>query len=108
MKPALTIFLFLTFAILPLKAAPGDAKAGQAAFTKSCGSCHSPDGSPKEAVAKMLKVEMKNLAAKEVQEKTDDQLRKEVMEGTGKMKPVKGLTDKQAGDIVAFLRTLKK
>ena len=63
MRTFLTIILFLTCFILPLRAAPGDAKAGQATYTKSCGSCHAADGSPKEAIAKMLKVEMKNLAA---------------------------------------------
>lgn len=107
MRVFLTVILFLPFCILPLKAAPGGVKAGQAAYTKSCGSCHSPDGSAKESVAKMMKVEMKNLAGKEVQGKTDDELRKNILQGTGKMKPVK-LDDKQVGDVLAFVRTLAK
>jgi len=102
------VMIALAWAVSTASAAPGDATAGKAAFTKSCGSCHSPDGTPKEAVAKMLKVEMKNLAAKEVQEKSDDQLRKEILEGTGKMKPVKGLNDKQVADVLAFVRSLAK
>ena len=89
-------------------AVPGDAKAGQTAYTKSCGACHAADGAPKEAIAKMLKVEMKNLVSKEVQAKSDAALRKEILEGTGKMKGVKGLNDKQVGDLIAFLRSLAK
>ena len=107
MRPFLTIILFLTFGVLFLKAAPGDAKAGQKTYTKSCGACHAADGAPKEAIAKLLKVEMKHLGVAEVQTKSDDQLRKEIAEGTGKMKPVK-LDDKQVGDLLAYLRTLKK
>jgi len=30
------------------------------------------------------------------------------MTGQGKMKPVAGISDKQAGDIVAYIRTLKQ
>ncbi|OFW01256.1 MAG: hypothetical protein A3H94_01225 [Acidobacteria bacterium RIFCSPLOWO2_02_FULL_60_20] len=107
MRTFLTIISFLACFSLPLRAAPADVKAGQATYTKSCGSCHAADGSPKEAIAKMLKVEMKNLAAADVQSKTDDQLRKEIAAGTGKMKPVK-LDDKQVGDVIAFVRTLAK
>lgn len=85
-----------------------DVKAGQATYTKSCGSCHAADGAPKEAVAKMLKVEMRHLGAKEVQAKSDAELRKDIREGTGKMKAVTGLNDKQVADLIAFLRTFKQ
>ena len=83
-----------------------DAKAGQASYTKACGACHAPDGAPKEAIAKMLKVEMKHLGAKEVQAKTDTELRKDILEGIGKMKGVKNLNDTQVGDVIAYVRTL--
>ena len=84
-----------------------DARAGQAVYTKSCVSCHAADGAPKEAIAKMLQVEMRHLGSKEVQAKTDVELRKDSVEGIGKMKAVKGLDDKQVADLIAFLRTLK-
>ena len=90
------------------KAQPADAKAGQATYTKACGSCHGPDGAPKEAIAKMMKVEMRHLGSKEVQAKADPELRKEIVEGVGKMKAVKGLSDTQVGDVLAFVRTLGK
>jgi hypothetical protein len=50
---------------------------------------------------------MPPLASKEVQAKPDAELKKVILEGKGKMKAVAGVTEKQAGDIVAFVRTLK-
>jgi mono/diheme cytochrome c family protein len=87
--------------------AGGDAAKGKAVFTAKCGSCHSLDGEAKPAIARMLKVEMKNLSAKEVQAKSDAVLRKEIAEGTGKMKGIK-LTDEEMANVLAFLRTLAK
>ena len=103
-----TIILFLAFCNLPLKAAPGDATAGKAVYTKSCGTCHAADGAPKEAIAKMMKVEMRHLGDAEVQAKSDAELSKDTLEGTGKMKAVKGLNDGQTADLIAFVRTLAK
>jgi hypothetical protein len=47
------------------------------------------------------------LGSKEVQAKSHDELRRDIAEGIGKMKPVKGLSDKDLSDLVAFMRTLK-
>jgi len=55
-----------------------------------------------------LKVELKPLSSKDVQAKTDADLRKVVLEGSGKMKGVKDVDAKGAEDVVAFVRTLKK
>jgi cytochrome c1 len=49
---------------------------------------------------------MRHLGSKEVQAKNDAGLRKDIVEGTGKMRPIKGLSDKQVNDVVAFLRSL--
>lgn len=100
-----TLFL-ISGMVLPLLAA-GDAAAGKAAYEKSCTRCHLMDGAPKAAVAKMMKVEMKHLGSKEVQGKSDAVLIKESKEGIGKMKPVT-LTDADAANILAFVRTLKQ
>ncbi len=93
---------------LPLAAQKGDAKAGKATFESKCVSCHGPGGEGKESVAKMFGVEMKPLASKEVQGKTDDEIRKTITEGKGKMKAVQGLSDKDAGNVIAFVRSLGK
>jgi hypothetical protein len=45
------------------------------------------------------------LSSKEVLSKSDEQLKKNLVEGNGKMKPVK-LADSEAADILAYLRTL--
>ncbi len=85
-----------------------DAAAGKDVFAKKCASCHGAAGEGKEAIAKMMKVELKHLGSKEVQAKSDADLGKIVLEGAGKMKPVKDLDAKAVGDVVAFLRTLAK
>jgi len=92
---------------LPLFAA-GDAAAGKEAYMKKCASCHGQEGEGKDAMAQLLKVKFVPLSSKDVQSKTDADLKKIPLEGTGKMKPVKDLTEQTAADVVAFLRTLKK
>ena len=44
---------------------------------------------------------------KDVQALTDAQMQEAVLKGKGKMKAVAGVTEKQAADVVAFVRTLK-
>jgi mono/diheme cytochrome c family protein len=101
----------LTIATLSLIASVGlayaDAADGKALYTAKCAACHGADGAGKPAIAKMMGVTQKPLASKEVQAKSDADLKKVIMEGQGKMKPVAGVTAKQADDIVAYLRTLK-
>ena len=86
----------------------GDAAAGKAVYTKSCATCHGVAGEGKEALAKALKVEMRHLGSAEVQAKSDDALRKDVLDGVRKMKPVKGLNDKDLSNLIAYLRALTK
>jgi mono/diheme cytochrome c family protein len=87
--------------------AAGNAAAGKEVFSKKCASCHGAAGEGKESVAKMLKVEIHHLGSKEVQAKSDVDLKKIILEGTGKMKPAAGVDAKSADDVVAYLRTLK-
>ena len=60
------------------------------------------------AIAKMMKVDMKNLGSAEVQAKSDDDLKKIITDGGGKMKPVKSVTGKSVDDVIAYVRTMKK
>lgn len=85
-----------------------DTGAGKEVFAKKCASCHGAAGEGKDAIAKMLKVELRHLGSKEVQAKTDAQMKKFVLEGEGKMKAVTGLDDKAVDDVLAYLRTLAK
>jgi len=84
-----------------------DAAAGKAAYDKSCKSCHGPDGAGNPAVAKMMKVDMRDLKSANVQALSDDDLKKIITEGKGKMKPVASASS-SAADIVAYIRTWKK
>jgi mono/diheme cytochrome c family protein len=85
-----------------------DAKAGEAAYEKSCKSCHGPDGTPNPAIAKMMKVEMRDLKSPEVQATSPADMKKVITDGKGKMKPVASVTGAAADDVVAYVKTLKK
>ena len=94
------------FCATPLFAA--DAAAGKDVFLKKCATCHGQNGEGKAALAKALKVEFRHLGSREVQAKSDAELKKITLEGTGKMKPVREFDPKTADDVLAFLRTLEK
>jgi mono/diheme cytochrome c family protein len=87
--------------------ATAGAPDGKTVFAAKCQSCHGAAGEGKPAMAKMFKVEMAPLGSKDVQAKSDADLKKIITTGKGKMKPVTGMTDKQVDDVVAFMRTLK-
>jgi mono/diheme cytochrome c family protein len=85
-----------------------DTAAGKVLYDKKCATCHGASGEGKDSVAKTFKVEMHNLGSKEVQTKSDADLKKMMLEGTGKMKGVKDIDAKGADDTVAYLRTFAK
>ena len=85
-----------------------NAKAGQAIYDKSCKSCHGADGTPNAAVAKMMKVDMKDLKASEVQALSDEDMKEIIVKGKGKMKPVKTVSGPAVEDVIAYVRSLKK
>jgi mono/diheme cytochrome c family protein len=100
--------------LLLLVAAPvfllagGDPAAGKAVYDKKCATCHGKDGAGNEKMGAMLKVEFRALGSKDVQAKKDEELRKDIVEGTGKMKPVKGMTDAEIENVIAYVRSMKK
>jgi mono/diheme cytochrome c family protein len=103
--------LITTFALIGVSAVAGlaaDAKAGQTVYDKSCKSCHGSDGTPNTAIAKMTKVEMKDLKSPEVQSMSDDDMKKIITDGKGKMKPVKAASGAALDDVVAYVRSFKK
>ena len=103
--------MYKTLAILLVAGAlawGADAKAGKAVFDQSCKSCHGPDGAPNPSVAKMMKVEMRDLKSAEVQALSNDAIKKIVTEGKGKMPAVKSVTGAAAENVAAYVRTLGK
>ena len=102
------VTLVAVTAVYPTIAWTADASAGKALYTKKCKTCHGAEGQGNPGMAKVLKVEIKHLGSKDVQAKSDDELKKNITEGVGKMKPVKGLSTADVDDVVAFVRTLSQ
>jgi mono/diheme cytochrome c family protein len=102
------IFTLALIGTSAVTAFAADAKAGQTAYDKSCKSCHGADGTPNAAIAKMMKVDMKDLKSAEIQGMSDDDLKKVIADGKGKMKPIKTVTGADADNVVAYIRSLKK
>ncbi len=92
----------------PLSTWAADADVGKAVFAKKCRTCHGAEGQGNAGMAKVLKVEIKHLGSADVQGKTDDDLKKIITEGVGKMKPSKGLSADDVTNIIAFVRTIKE
>lgn len=88
--------------------AAGAAEAGKAVYEKKCKTCHAAGGEGSAAIAKAMKVTLKHLGSKAVQDKKDDELKGNITEGTGKMKPVAGLTPDEIASVIAYVRTLKE
>ena len=59
------------------------AAEGKPLFASKCAACHGANGEGKDAIAKMMKVTMKHLGSKEVQAKSDADLKKVITDGTG-------------------------
>lgn len=96
---------FAAVAATSLQAA--NVAAGKAAYDKSCKGCHGADGMANPAVAKMMKVEIKDLKSPDVQGMSDAELEKVITAGKGKMHAVPAAAG-SAADIVAYIRSLKK
>jgi mono/diheme cytochrome c family protein len=92
--------------LLVFAAGKGDEAKGKTLFGR-CSICHGASGEGKEAIAKAYGVKIRALSSKEVQSLDNAALKKIIVEGKGKMQPVK-LSDAEVADILAFIRTLKK
>jgi mono/diheme cytochrome c family protein len=79
-----------------------DAAAGKAVYDRACKSCHGPDGSGNPAIAKAMKVELKD-----IRQASDADVKKAVSTGSGKMKPVSSVNAAQTDDVIAYLHSLK-
>ena len=107
MAVAIAVAIVLSLALPQAAFSGGDVEKGKALYAGKCKMCHAAEGEGNPGMAKALKVEMKALGSKEVQAMKDAELKKDILEGNGKMKAVK-LTDEEAANVIAFLRTLKK
>ena len=88
-------------------AAFADSQAGAALFKTKCAMCHGAEGKGDTAMGKSLK--LKDFSSDDVQNVHDSEMKTLIENGKGKMPAFKGkLTDKQIGDLIQFVRTLKK
>ena len=86
-----------------------DATAGADLYNKTCKGCHGADGAaPNEKLAQMLGTKIPVLASAEIQAKSDDDIKKVITEGKGKMPAQKSVTGDSIDNVIAYLRTLKK
>lgn len=92
---------------LPMGLQAADAQS-QAAYLKGCKACHGPQGEGNPAIAKMLNVTLPRLASKDIQAKSDTDIKKIILEGKGKMKPVKTLSPGEIDQAMAFVRAMAK
>ena len=103
--------ILTTLTLVALSAAAGlaaDAGAGKGVYDKSCKTCHGADGTANPAIAKMMKVDIKDLKSADVQGMSADAFKKVITDGSGKMKPVKTVTGGSLDDVVAYVHSLKK
>jgi len=88
--------------------AAGNATDGKAVYDRACKNCHGATGVANPGIVKMMKVEIHDLGSPEVQKMSDDELKKIVTDGKGKMPAIHSVTGKSVDDVVAYVRTLKK
>jgi len=83
------------------------ADAGADTFKAKCAACHGATGAGDTTMGKNLKI--RDLGAADVQKQSDDELTTIITKGKGKMPAYDGkLTKEQVGDVVKFIRSLKK
>jgi cytochrome c5 len=92
-----------TASVLTTGAWAADAAAGAATYSSKCKTCHGADGAGNPGMAKALKVDFKPLAAA-----SDDDIKKAVTAGAGKMKPVAGVAGADLDNLVAAIHAMKK
>jgi mono/diheme cytochrome c family protein len=104
-----TLTLALFALILPLTPAnAGDVAAGKVVYSDKCMICHGADGSSATGYAKALGLDPAHLGSDRVQKKSDAELKKVILEGSGKMKPLKGLSEIDIDNVITYVRTLAK
>lgn len=81
-----------------------DAAAGKALYSTKCKTCHGATGTPSAAFVKMGIKPMNDPA---IQGESDSALKDVILKGKGKMKAVAGVSDAQADDLVAAIRSMK-
>jgi len=96
----------VTAIILLIVALPLAADDAKAVFAAKCTPCHGANGTGDTPMGKNLGA--KSLGSAEVQKKTDADLTKVIVGGSGKMPSFKQLTADQVAGLVKYIRGLAK
>lgn len=94
--------------LLLLARAPGDPKAGETVFMTRCKICHGADGKGNPAMAKILDAEFPPMDSEYVQSKSPEEMKEVITKGKGKMMPVRGMTEKELENVIAYVHSLSK
>jgi mono/diheme cytochrome c family protein len=97
----LTLAIFAGTCLLSVQAR-ADTAAGEAMFKAKCAACHGVNGKGNEVL------KTPDMAAADVQKKSDADLSGVITNGNGKMPAFKTLTADQVKDLVSYIRSLKK
>lgn len=96
------VLMSFVIAIMPATVFAGNAGNGNVLFQEKCAACHGKDGNAVLPGAP-------SFAKGERMEKPDSALKTSITNGLNTMPPFKGvLSDGQIGDLLAYVRTLKK
>lgn len=95
------------FALLYGMACAADAEAGKAVYGMKCKTCHGANGEGNPAIAKALKADIKSLMDPEVQSMSEADIKKIIMDGKGKMKPV-AISGADLDNVAAYVKSMKK
>lgn len=98
----------VTLSLTTMAYAAGDSKAGKAAYDQHCKNCHGETGVANPKIVKMMNTKIPALGSSDVQKMNDEELKKVITEGKGKMAAIKSVTGKALDDVVVYIRTLKK
>lgn len=83
------------------------ADSGAVTYKEHCSACHGSNGAADTMLGKNLK--LRSLTSDEVQTKSDDDLARIISKGKGRMPPYdRKLSKDQIGDLVKFIRSLKR
>jgi cytochrome c6 len=111
MKEFLAGVILLASAISGAPAMPapaGDASAGRSTFKGRCQTCHGANGEGNETLSRALGAHIPAMNSDQVQGKSDDEIKTVITGGKGKMTAIKGLSDDDIANVIAFIRTFKK
>jgi len=90
----------------PAGPAKADVEAGKALYAKFCQKCHGPQGEGVPRMYQLVGAKLVPLTSPQTQGKSDADIKRNMLEGIGKMEVVEDLTPQQADKILAFVRSL--